>query len=162
VDLAEGRFAKDRLRYENPRLSSPDAVVDIVASIAEHFADDTGDSPIGVTLPTVVTERLVRTAAQHRPAWLACNTAACITLQPLTDECPSGPVGSRIRGRFGRQIANVARFLALDRGDLVRSLCRGERDVSMTNSHSPDAEYHAKSGFLGRIERTQTILEGTG
>jgi polyphosphate glucokinase len=70
VDLAEGRFAKDRLRYENPRLSSPDAVVDIVASIAEHFADDTGDSPIGVTLPAVVTGGVVRTAANIDPAWI--------------------------------------------------------------------------------------------
>ena len=70
MDLAEGRFAKDRLRYEDPRLSSPDAVVDIVASIAEHFADDTGDSPIGVTLPAVVTNGVVRTAANIDPAWI--------------------------------------------------------------------------------------------
>ena len=70
VDLAKGQFAKDRLRYDNPKLSSPDAVVDIVVQIAEHFADDTGDSPIGVTLPAVVTDGVVRTAANIDAAWI--------------------------------------------------------------------------------------------
>ena len=70
VDLAKGQFSTDRLRYENPKLSSPDAVVDIVASIAEHFADDTGDSPIGVTLPAVVADSVVRSAANIDPAWI--------------------------------------------------------------------------------------------
>ncbi|HZX99778.1 MAG TPA: ROK family protein [Dermatophilaceae bacterium] len=70
VDLAKGQFAKDRLRFENPKRSTPDAVVDIVVQIAEHFADDTGDSPIGVTLPAVVTNGVVRTAANIDPAWI--------------------------------------------------------------------------------------------
>jgi len=70
VDLATGQFAKDRLRCENPRQSTPDAVVDLVVQIAEHFAGDTGDSPIGVTLPAVVTNGVVRTAANIDPAWI--------------------------------------------------------------------------------------------
>jgi polyphosphate glucokinase len=70
VDLAKGQFAKDRQRYENTKLSSPGAVVDIVVQIAEHFADDTGDSPIGVTLPAVVTDGVVRTAANIDSAWI--------------------------------------------------------------------------------------------
>ena len=59
VDLAQGQFAKDRMRLDTPKVSSPDAVADLVAQIAEHFADDTGDSPIGVTLPAVVTNGVV-------------------------------------------------------------------------------------------------------
>ena len=70
VDLAKGQFAQDRLRLENPKLSTPDAVVDIVVQIAAHFADDTGDSPIGVTLPAVVTNGVVRTAANIDAAWI--------------------------------------------------------------------------------------------
>ena len=70
VDLATAQFAKDRLRCENPRQSTPDAVVDLVVQIAEHFAGDTGDSPIGVTLPAVVTNGVVRTAANIDPAWI--------------------------------------------------------------------------------------------
>src|SRR6185436_19499464 len=70
VDLATGQFAKDRLRIETPKVSSPAAVVDIVAQIAAHFADDTGDSPVGVTVPAVVTNGVVRTAANIHPAWI--------------------------------------------------------------------------------------------
>jgi polyphosphate glucokinase len=79
VDLANGQFAKDRLRYENPRLSSPKAVVDIVVRIAEHFADDTGDSPIGVTLPAVVTSGVVRTAANIDPAWIGTDAQSLLS-----------------------------------------------------------------------------------
>jgi polyphosphate glucokinase len=70
VDLTLGHLARERLRLETPELSSPDAVLDLVAQIAEHFADDTGDSPIGVTLPAVVTNGVVRTAANIDPAWI--------------------------------------------------------------------------------------------
>jgi polyphosphate glucokinase len=70
VDLAKGQFARDRLRLDTPTPSTPDAVTDIVAQIAEHFADVTGDSPIGVTLPAVVTNGVVRTAANIDPAWV--------------------------------------------------------------------------------------------
>jgi polyphosphate glucokinase len=70
VDLAKGELAKDRLRIETPKVSSPAAVADIVAQIAAHFADDTGDSPVGVTVPAVVTGGVVRTAANIHPAWI--------------------------------------------------------------------------------------------
>jgi polyphosphate glucokinase len=70
VDLVKGELAKDRLRCETPKVSSPVAVVEIVAKIAAHFTDDTGDSPIGVTLPAVVTNGVVRTAANIDPAWI--------------------------------------------------------------------------------------------
>jgi len=47
VDLAAGSFARERLRCETPKVSTPDAVADIVAQIAENFAEVTGDSPSG-------------------------------------------------------------------------------------------------------------------
>jgi polyphosphate glucokinase len=70
VDLATGQFARDRLRCETPRVSTPDAVADIVAKIAENFAEVTGDSPIGVTMPAVVTSGVVRSAANIDAAWI--------------------------------------------------------------------------------------------
>ena len=70
VDLARGEFARDRLRIDTPAVSSPSAVADIVGQIAEHFTRDIGDSPIGVTLPAVVTNGMVRTAANIDPAWI--------------------------------------------------------------------------------------------
>ena len=73
VDLAKGELARDRLRIETPKVSSPAAVAGIVAQIAAHFADDSGDSPIGVTVPAVVTDGVVRTAANIHPAWIGTN-----------------------------------------------------------------------------------------
>lgn len=70
VDLATGQFAKERLRLETPKASTPDAVLDLVARIATHFAEDTGDSPIGVTLPAVVTNGVVRSAANIDRSWI--------------------------------------------------------------------------------------------
>lgn len=70
VDLAKGEFARERLRLDTPKVSSPAAVADLVAQIAAHFADDTGDSPIGVTLPAVVTNGVVRSAANIDSAWV--------------------------------------------------------------------------------------------
>ncbi len=73
VDLDRGQFATDRLRVDTPKVSSPAAVADIIAKIASHFADEIGDSPIGVTLPAVVTNGVVRTAANIDPAWIGTN-----------------------------------------------------------------------------------------
>ena len=70
VDLAKGEFAQDRLRVDTPKVSSPTAVADIVAQIATHFVADIGDSPVGVTLPAVVTNGVVRSAANIDPAWI--------------------------------------------------------------------------------------------
>jgi len=70
VDLTVGEFVRDRIRLDTPKVSSPDAVAALVAQIAEEFADATGDSPIGVTLPCVVTNGVVRTAANIDASWV--------------------------------------------------------------------------------------------
>jgi polyphosphate glucokinase len=70
VDLEKGAFAADRLRLETPAESTPKAVAALVKKIAEHFADETGDSPIGVTVPAVVTHGVVRSAANIDQAWI--------------------------------------------------------------------------------------------
>jgi polyphosphate glucokinase len=73
VDLAKGILTRDRLRLDTPKPSVPTAVADIVLQVATHFANDTGDSPVGVTLPAVVTRGVVRTAANIDPAWVGAD-----------------------------------------------------------------------------------------
>lgn len=70
VDLSTGELVQSRLRLDTPKVSTPDAVADLVVQIAEHFADLTGDSPIGVTLPAVVSNGVVRSAANIDQAWI--------------------------------------------------------------------------------------------
>lgn len=71
VDLDKGEFAKDRERIDTPDDSTPEAVAQIVAQIAESFADDIGKkTPIGVTVPAVVHHGTVRSAANIDQSWI--------------------------------------------------------------------------------------------
>lgn len=70
VDLDKGEFAADRLRIETPDPSTPDAVIEVIGQIAEHFADSTKDQPIGITVPAVVMHGVVRTAANIDKSWI--------------------------------------------------------------------------------------------
>ena len=70
VDLDERRLRRGPAAHRDPGRSTPKAVAEVVKEIAEHFADDTGDAPIGVTVPAVVTHGVVRTAANIDQAWI--------------------------------------------------------------------------------------------
>ncbi len=70
VDLTSGSFAQKRMRIDTPTASTPEAVGDVIATIVDHFDDVRGDSPIGVTIPGVVTHGVVRSAANIDQAWL--------------------------------------------------------------------------------------------
>lgn len=79
VDLDAGAFAEDRLRIATPKKSTPHAVADVVGSIAEHFKNETGDSPIGVTVPAVVTRGVVQTAANIDMSWIGTDANALLS-----------------------------------------------------------------------------------
>ncbi len=70
VDLSKGDFATDRLRIPTPTPSTPQAVADVVAEIADHFADQIGDSPIGVTIPAIASHGITRSAANIDKSWI--------------------------------------------------------------------------------------------
>lgn len=70
VDLDKGDFAADRLRIETPDPSTPDAVIEVIGQIAEHFGDSTKDQPIGITVPAVVMHGVVKTAANIDKSWI--------------------------------------------------------------------------------------------
>ncbi|SDD53138.1 polyphosphate--glucose phosphotransferase [Auraticoccus monumenti] len=73
VDLAKGEFTSKRLRIDTPEESTPARVADVVAQIVEHFADQIGDGPIGITIPSVVTHGRTRSAANIDKAWVDCE-----------------------------------------------------------------------------------------
>jgi polyphosphate glucokinase len=70
VDLSTGEFAARRERIDTPVPSTPEAVAEVINQIVDHFEDVRGDSPIGVTMPGVVTHGVVRTAANIDKAWI--------------------------------------------------------------------------------------------
>lgn len=80
VDLAKGAFAADRIRIPTPKKSTPKAVAEVVAQIAEGFADDLGpDSPVGVTIPAVVHHGVSRSAANIDESWIDADADALFT-----------------------------------------------------------------------------------
>ncbi len=70
VDLTTGEFASDRLRIVTPQPSTPANVALVVKEIVDAFADQVGDSPIGVTIPAVVTHGVTRSAANIDKSWI--------------------------------------------------------------------------------------------
>jgi polyphosphate glucokinase len=78
VDLKKGELAGKRLRIDTPQPATPDAIADVVDEIVDHFADVTGDSPIGVTIPAVVIRGTVLSAANIDPTWIDTDAEALI------------------------------------------------------------------------------------
>jgi polyphosphate glucokinase len=67
VDLSTGELTGERIRILTPVPSTPDAVVEVVAQLLDQLGVD---GPIGVTLPSVITGGVVRTAANIDHAWI--------------------------------------------------------------------------------------------
>lgn len=67
VDIDGGTLAEERLRVPTPQPSTPDAVADAVAEIAEKFA---WSGPIGITLPCVIKDGVAHTAANVDKSWI--------------------------------------------------------------------------------------------
>ncbi|MDN5796382.1 MAG: ROK family protein [Intrasporangium sp.] len=70
VDLAQGALADKRVKIPTPRPATPDAVAEVIDQLVDIFAEQTGDSPIGVTLPAIVLRGRVRSAANIDPSWV--------------------------------------------------------------------------------------------
>jgi len=69
VDLGIGEFAADRVRIETPHKATPDKVADVVAELVEQ-AKLASDGTVGITVPGVVKEGVVHTAANIDPSWI--------------------------------------------------------------------------------------------
>jgi polyphosphate glucokinase len=67
VDLDTGTLAEERLRLPTPQPSTPKAVAAVVAEVCEHFG---WTGPFGCTFPAVVTNGVVRTAANVDREWV--------------------------------------------------------------------------------------------
>ncbi len=70
VDLDAGELAGERVRILTPSPATPEAVAEVVKEVLDKIG---GDGPVGLTLPSVVTGGVVRTAANIDKAWLGVN-----------------------------------------------------------------------------------------
>ncbi len=72
VDPATGNLTTERYRIPTPQPSTPEAVAHAVEGVVRHFS---WSGPIGVTVPAVVREGVVSTAANIDDAWIGTNAA---------------------------------------------------------------------------------------
>lgn len=73
VDTEKGELLEERHRIPTPQPSTPDAVADVVAEIAQQFK---WKGPIGCTFPAVVKGGVVYSAANVDKRWIGTNGKA--------------------------------------------------------------------------------------
>src|ERR1700745_3424481 len=85
VDLDTGHLIGDRYKLPTPQPATPDAVAKTIAAVVKEFG---WTGPLGVTYPGVVTDGVVRTAANVDKAWIGLNAAqvfsGALDGQPVT------------------------------------------------------------------------------
>jgi polyphosphate glucokinase len=67
VDLEAGQFTSDRVRLPTPSPATPDAVADVVGKVLSQLDVE---GAVGLTLPSVIRDGVVETAANIDPAWV--------------------------------------------------------------------------------------------
>jgi polyphosphate glucokinase len=77
VDLTVGDFATERQRIDTPQPSTPDAVAGVMVELVNRFPEATG--PVGVTVPAVVRNGVVHSAANIDKGWLHTDADALLT-----------------------------------------------------------------------------------
>jgi polyphosphate glucokinase len=70
VDLDTGQLIGERFKLPTPQPSTPDAVAKTIAAVVKEFGWEGG---LGVTYPGVVTDGIVRTAANVDKGWIGTN-----------------------------------------------------------------------------------------
>ena len=76
VDVTAGKLTAERFRIDTPQPATPEAVAKTVGEIAAHF-DWKG--PIGATMPGVVKNGVLLTAANIDKSWVNTDAAALFT-----------------------------------------------------------------------------------
>lgn len=70
VDMDTGEFVGDRIKIETPQPATPEAVAETTATIVAQLG---WDGPVGICLPSVVTDQVARTAANIDDSWIGTN-----------------------------------------------------------------------------------------
>jgi polyphosphate glucokinase len=78
VDLNTGQLIGDRFKLATPQPATPSAVAKTVAEVVREFG---WTGPLGVTYPGVVSDGIVRTAANVDKAWIGTNARDVISAQ---------------------------------------------------------------------------------
>lgn len=79
VDTRRGALTTERVRLKTPKPAKPDAVLDVIADVAQAASGGDDKSALGLTFPGVVVDGVVGTAIHLHPSWVGVNLADVAT-----------------------------------------------------------------------------------
>ena len=123
VDVESGRFRSERIRVATPSPSTPDAVLASVARVIKRLAKSSGlgdATPVGIGLPGVTIDGVLKSAANIDPAWIDFPVVERLTRvigRPVTIINDADAAGiAEMRFGIGRDKPGVVIFLTLGTG----------------------------------------------
>ncbi|MEU9034397.1 polyphosphate--glucose phosphotransferase [Streptomyces sp. NPDC048352] len=118
VDLERGELAQERHKVPTPQPATPEGVAGCVAEVVDAFS---WQGPVGVTFPGVVTDGVIRTAANMDKGWVGVDAAALLSARldgravtVLNDADAAGV--AEITYGAGRGVAGTVALLTLGTG----------------------------------------------
>lgn len=144
VDTSTGRLLTERIRQATPQPATPDAVGLVVAGLVAQLATEVhGSSPVGCTVPSVVRNGVVLTAANIDPGWIGDHTAerlGRLLSRPVTVLNDADAAGvAEVRFGAARDVAGTVLVLTLGTG-IGSALFRD--GVLVPNTELGHAEFH--------------------
>lgn len=106
VDVAAGTLTRERVKVLTPRPAVPKAVAEVVRGLVAEFG---WSGKAGITFPGVVTDGVVRTAANLDSSWIGVDarelfgTATGLEVQVINDADAAGQAEMRFGAGAGQQ-----------------------------------------------------------
>jgi len=106
VDVTAGALARERIKVPTPQPSKPQVVAEAVRGLVGQFG---WSGRAGITFPGVVTDGVIRTAANLDPAWIGVNardlfgSATGLDVRVLNDADAAGLAEMRFGAGAGQQ-----------------------------------------------------------
>jgi len=121
VDMSTGTFAKERFKVLTPHPAVPDAVAEAVRAVAAEFS---WSGPAGITFPGVVTNGVIRTAANLDPAWIGVDARALFAAAaglPGVEVLNDADAAGQAEMRFGAGVGEKGTVVMLTFGTGIGS-----------------------------------------
>ena len=106
VDVTAGALTRERIKVATPQPAKPKAVAEAVRGLVEQFG---WSGKAGITFPGVVTDGVIRTAANLDPAWIGVDARALfghatgLDVEVLNDADAAGQAELRFGAGVGEQ-----------------------------------------------------------
>lgn len=143
VDLDTGALATERLRIPTPRPATPEAVIATVGEVVDHHG---WTGPLGVTVPGVVIDGVVRSAANIDQGWMDFDAQSAMSraLDTAVSVTNDADAAGLAEVRYGGHEGHDGVILVLTFGTGIGSAIIND-GVLVPNSEFGHLEFHGMS-----------------